>query len=75
MQHCSSQMTLNVDNDAVYLALTNAKSKIAVHFYSSSVPLTMPPPINTLILVARKTLQHVVSSAAEAETAGAFLNS
>ena len=69
-------MVLFVDSDAAYLVLPKAKSRIAGCHYLSSMPPTpeQPPTLNAPILVVYKTLRHVVSSAAEAETAGVFIN-
>lgn len=68
-------MKLLVDSDEAYLALPNAKSRIAGYFYLSSIPLSTDKPTrNTPILVTCKTIHHFVSSAAESETSGVFIN-
>ena len=72
-------MRLHVDSDATYLVLPNARSRIAGYYYLSKniTPLsTSPPsiPLNGAILIECKTIRHVVTSAAEAETAGLFYN-
>lgn len=73
---CASDIALFADSDAAYLALPKARSRISGCHYLSSIP---PIPEQTLtlnapILVACRTLQHVASSAAKAETAGVFTN-
>ena len=75
-----SNMQLYIDSDAAYLVAPGAKSRIAGYFYcgnklhqSTSTTITQPP-LNAPIHVECKTLKHVVSSAAEAETGGLFSN-
>jgi hypothetical protein len=75
----ASDMILHVDTDAAYLVLPGARSRIAGYYYlSSKLPqsnvATLQPAINGPILVECKTLTHVVTSAAEAETGGLFHN-
>ena len=68
-------MVLHVDSDAVYLVAPKAKSCIAGYFHLTNHPnVTKHPKLNGAILVEYKTLQHVVSSSAEAEVAGIFHN-
>ena len=68
-------MILRVDSDTAYLVMPNAKSRIAGYFQLNHHPHRVPhPSINGAILVECKALKHVVSSAAEAETAGIFHN-
>lgn len=74
VRYYASDMILNIDSDAAYLVLPNAKSRIAGYFYLSSDPINTPPPINAPVLVVCKALCHVVASAAESETAGVFIN-
>lgn len=72
----ASDMKLFVDSDAAYLVLRNAKSRIAGYFYLSfTPPANQEPFLNAPILVMCKTLRNIVSSAAEAETAGVFISS
>ena len=73
----ASDMILYADSDAAYLISEGAKSRIAVYFYCSNKSTTTPPtpPLNAPVHVECKFLRHVVTSAAEAETAGLFLNS
>ena len=74
VRYYASDMVLAIDSDAAYLVLPNAKSRIAGYYYLTSDLINDAPPINAPILVICKTLKHVVSSAAEAETAGVFTN-
>ena len=75
IRHYASDMTLHIDSDAAYLVLANAKSRIAGFFYLSSTLSDADNSImNAPMLVTCKTLRHVVSSAAEAETSGVFIN-
>ena len=76
-----SQMILYVDSDAAYLVLPQARSCIAGHFALKDHPPTSPSlpqpnhPNNGPILTICRRLRNVVSSAAEAETGAAFINS
>ena len=68
-------MILLVDSDAVYLVMPKAKSKIAGYFQLNNDPVkVLHPNVNRAILIEYKALRHVVSSAAEADTAGIFHN-
>ena len=65
----ASDMVLTIDSDAAYLVAPKARSRVAGYFQLSSNPLiSRHPTLNGAILVKYKTLQHVVSFAAEAET-------
>ena len=75
IRYYASDMILWVDSDAAYLVMPNAKSRISGYFQLINHPDEgLNPTINGPILVECKTLKHVVSSAAEAETAGVFHN-
>ena len=75
IRYHTSNMILHVDSDAAYLILPRARSRLAGHFYLSNDPhLTRIVPPNGPILTKCKTIWHVVSSAAEAKTAGLFHN-
>ena len=64
-----------IDSDAAYLVLPNARSRIAGYFYLSDIPPdNQEPKLNAPILIVCKTLKNVIASAAEAETAGVFVN-
>ena len=75
IRYHASNMILHIDSDAAYLVLPRARSRLAGHFYlSSDLKFTRIIPPNGPILTECKTIRHVVSSAAEAETAGLFHN-
>ena len=65
-------MCLHVDSDAAYLVMPGARSRFAGYYHLSSRSSTAL--LNGAILVECKTIRHVMSSAAEAETAGLFNN-
>ena len=71
-------MQLHIDTDAAYLVAPNSKSRVGGYFYLSqaykTLPTTPTPPLNAPIHIECHLLKHVVSSAAEAETAGIFHN-
>ena len=68
----ASNMILYKESDAAYLVLPQARSRVASIFYLSNAT-SGSPPLNGAIQVICKTLQNVVSSAAEAETGGIFI--
>ncbi len=78
IRYHASDMILHVDTDAAYLVLPNARSRYAGHYFLSNAP--PPPPTtpsprpNGAILTVCKTIRNVMTSAAEAETAGVFGN-
>ena len=75
IRYNASDMILHVDSDAAYLVLPNAKSRIAGFFQLTDHPSdSNPPPTNGPLLVECKTIKHVVTSAAEAETSALFHN-
>ena len=75
IRYHASDMVLHVDSDAAYLVAPKARSRIAEYYYLSDHPSKINhPTLNGAILVEFKTLHHVISSAAEAEVAGAFHN-
>ena len=67
----ASDMNLHVDSDAVYLVAPNAKSRISGFYYMSDIP---KPKLNGPVLDECKLLKHIVTSTAEADTAGLFYN-
>ena len=67
-------MNLHIDSDAAYLVAPKAKSRIAGYYYFKHDQQHKPIP-NHPVLVECRCLRHVVSSAAEAETAAIFYNS
>ena len=69
----ASDMVLHVDSDAAYLVAPKARSHIASYYYVSNHPTKVKHPTrNGAVLIECNTLRQVVSSAAEAETAGLF---
>ena len=77
LRYYAGTMTLQVDSDAAYLVLPNARSRVAGHFYLEALPKptkTYPSNHNAPILTECSTLRNVVSSAAEAECGGIFHN-
>ena len=75
IRYYASDMVLHVDSDAAYLVAPKARSRVAGYFYMGN-HLNNPanPHLNGAVQVECKTLRHVVSSAAEAETAGVYHN-
>ena len=75
IRYYASDMVLHIDSDAAYLVAPKARSRVAGYFHLANHPnnpaKTTP---NGAVHVECKTLRHVVSSAAEAETAGVFHN-
>ena len=71
IRYHASDMILNVDSDAAYLVLPNARSRIAGFFHLTN---KVDPIRNGPLLVECKTLRHVVTSAAEAETSACYHN-
>ena len=77
IRYKASQMILHIDSDAAYLVLPGAKSRVAGYYYLSNLfnPRNVSNAIpNGAIHVECKALRHVVTSAAEAETAALFHN-
>ena len=70
-----SDMQLVVDSDAAYLVLPKARSRFAGYFRLLDNESNIHRQLyNGAILLECKTIRHVVSSAAEAETHGVFQN-
>ena len=72
-------MILNIDSDAAYLVIKNARSRIAGHYFLGDLPprppaLPNPASTNGPIHTVCRRLWNAVSSAAEAETGGVFHN-
>lgn len=78
IRYHASDMILHVDTDAAYLVLPKARSRIAGHYFLSNHPPPIPvmpkPRPNGPIHTECQTLKTVVSSAAEAECGGLYLN-
>ena len=67
-------MHLYLESDAAYLVLPRARSRYVVYYYLGDrlQSSTDKPAINGAVNVLCKTIPNVVSSAAEAETAGIY---
>ena len=75
IRYYASDMMLHVNSDAAYLVAPKARSRVAGYFYLGNQPNNASKsPLNGAVHVECKTLRHVVSSAAEAETAGVYHN-
>jgi hypothetical protein len=78
IRYHASDMALNTDTDAAYLVLPNARSRYAGNYILSDTPPPAPaipnPKPNGAILTICKTIRGVMTSAAEAETAGVYGN-
>ena len=75
IRYYASDMILEVDSDASYLVLPKARSRYAGYFRmldKHDAPNRRQH--NGAILIECKTIRHVVTSAAEAETKGVFQN-
>ena len=73
----ASKMKLFVESDAAYLVAPEAKSRIAGYYHMGPLftPFVEPSKPNAPVHIECRVLKPVVSSAAEAETAGIFQNS
>ena len=68
-------MVLYVDSDAAFLVAPGAKSRVACFYYfKEASDNSILPQLNNRIQVEYKYLQHIISSAAEAEAGGIFHN-
>ena len=77
IRYTKSDIILPLDSDAAYLVAPKARSRVAGCFYSGQQYNTNISPSTTPngpIHIGCKTLNHVVASAAEAETTGLFHN-
>ena len=72
LHYHASNITLNIHSDAAFLVAPEAKSRIAEFFFLQTPMHTTIQ--NAPILVEFKILKHVVTSAAECETAAVFHN-
>ncbi len=71
----ASDMYLHVHSDASYLSVPKGRSRAGGHFFLGA-PTTSTKPIlnNGAVLTVSGIIKHVMSSAAEAEIAGLFIN-
>ena len=75
IRYYKSDMVLEVDSDASYLVLPKARSRYAGYYRFLQHKDTPQRRVhNGAILIECKTIRHVVTSAAEAETKGVFQN-
>ena len=75
IRYHASDMILEVDSDASYLLLPKARSRYAGYFRMLDKKDTPNRSVhNGAVLIECKTIRHVVTSAAEAETKGVFQN-
>jgi hypothetical protein len=80
LRYHASDMILYVHSDASYLSEPKARSRVGGHFYLSSKPVdpTKPPnapvPNNGAVHTGATILKNVMSSVAEAELGGLFVN-
>jgi hypothetical protein len=78
IRYHASGMVLHIDSDAAYLVLPKARSRAAGHYYFSDWPEPAPakpnPTPNGPVHTLCKTIRNVMSSAAESETGGVYLN-
>ena len=75
IRYRASSMILNIHSDASYLSESQARSRIAGHYFLGQLPTaTAPITLNGAIYVFCGILKFVVASAAEAELGALFLN-
>jgi hypothetical protein len=71
----ASDMSLKIHSDASYLTAPKARSRVGGHFYLGNNPRPETPDIlNGAVLTIAGILKNVVSSAAEAEIGGLYVN-
>jgi len=71
----ASNMVLNIHSNASYISESNARSRIAGHFFLGSVPIDKTPiKLNSAIYILCGKLKFVVASATEAKLGALFLN-
>lgn len=75
IRYHAGDIVLNIDNDAAYLVIPKARSWVVGCFHCSEHPSKpKQPKLKGAIMVECKTLDHAVSSTAEAEVAGVYHN-
>jgi hypothetical protein len=76
IRYKGSQMALHIHSDASYLSAPKARSRVGGHFYLGNKAKSQHPNMhNGAILSIAGILKNVMSSAAEAEFGGLFINS
>ena len=74
LRYYASDMILQMEADAAYLVLPQARSRAAAWFIPGNDPISHPSPMsNAPIYVMCNTIKNVMSSAAEAETGGIYM--
>ncbi len=75
IRYCASEMALQIHSDASYLSVPKGRSRAGGHIYLGSASTSAKPMLNNgAVLTISGILKHVMSSAAEAEVAGLFVN-
>jgi hypothetical protein len=74
IRYHASDMILHIHTDASYLSENEAKSRAGVFFYMGNTTKNVNKLTNGAILIVRKVLKHVMSSAAESEIGAVFIN-
>jgi hypothetical protein len=73
--YCASEMALQVHSDASYLSVPKGRSRAGGHFFLGAQMTSIKPILNNgAVLTVSSIIKHVMSSAAEAEIAGLFIN-
>jgi hypothetical protein len=75
IRHCASKMALQIQSDASYLLVAKGRSQAGGHLYIGTAAKSTKPMLNNgAVLTITGILKHDMSSAAEAEVAGLFVN-
>ena len=76
--YAASDMCLWINTDTSFASIRNAHSRVGGLFYLSLHPFKIPkhyyPPLNVPIFVLCRIIKMILSSAAEAEYGGIFIN-
>jgi hypothetical protein len=75
IRYCASEMALQIHSVASYLSVAKGRSQAGGHLYVGTAAKSTKPMLNNgAVLTISGILKHVMSSAAEAEVAGLFVN-
>ena len=80
IKYHESGLVLHVDNDASYLSVRKARSRIGGHYHlispssNATKPPTITPPPNGPLHTISGILKNVMASEVEAEMGGLFIN-
>jgi hypothetical protein len=75
IRYCASEMVLQIHSDASYLSVPKGRSRAGGHIYLTAKSTSDQPILNNgAVLTISGIIKHVMSSAAEAEVAGLFIN-